>query len=430
MFKICDDQKTKLPLSLLIMLSLLSPLQLFIFIPNITSLFLLDNNLIINKYITITVYVLIMVITTIYIMFKPKHSFLLTKIFSVIILLSLIIINFMNLNILSYLLIVPYLIMIVTSIILYIHYLNYNTVWKLFISSTISLSIINLILNYIQFKYLIIILFILYTTGLFIIKINTSVIDNKIKNDKPSPIILVGTFIVINLASFFGYFALLFSYFLNNGSNILYISLLLGVLILLVVKNKFKIDTFHIINTYISIAFIGFALVLIPELRHLAIIFLSFGVIATNISYFLCNTLYYSFKTSLILLFIILNNIIVLLLTTYLFYILKNNIQNIITLFFIITIIMYIIIFTLMPFISNEYKKTMSKNNHTFYFDTLSKRENEIVKYLLSGYTSGGIAKELFISLPTVKTHISNIYRKLNINSKQELFKLLNEDNK
>ncbi len=83
-----------------------------------------------------------------------------------------------------------------------------------------------------------------------------------------------------------------------------------------------------------------------------------------------------------------------------------------------------------MPFISNEYKKTMSKNNHTFYFDTLSKRENEIVKYLLSGYTSGGIAKELFISLPTVKTHISNIYRKLNINSKQELFKLLNEDNK
>lgn len=92
---------------------------------------------------------------------------------------------------------------------------------------------------------------------------------------------------------------------------------------------------------------------------------------------------------------------------------------------FIITIIIFIIIFTLMPFISSEYKKTMSKNTQTYYFDVLSKRENEIVKYLLSGYTSGSIAKELYISLPTVKTHISNIYRKLNINSKQELFKLL-----
>jgi len=33
----------------------------------------------------------------------------------------------------------------------------------------------------------------------------------------------------------------------------------------------------------------------------------------------------------------------------------------------------------------------------------------------------------LYISLATVKTHISNIYRKLNINSKQELFELMKE---
>jgi len=84
-------------------------------------------------------------------------------------------------------------------------------------------------------------------------------------------------------------------------------------------------------------------------------------------------------------------------------------------------------IFTLMPYITIEYKKNMSENKHIFYFEALSKRENEIVKYILSGYTSGSIAKELYISLATVKTHISNIYRKLNINSKQELFELMKE---
>ncbi len=172
---------------------------------------------------------------------------------------------------------------------------------------------------------------------------------------------------------------------------------------------------------------IGFALILIPDLRCIALSLLSFGVTATNISCFLGNTLYNSYKSRLIVLFIILNNITILLLTTYIFYILKNNIPNIISIFFIIIIIIFIMIFTLMPYITIEYKKNMSENKHIFYFEALSKRENEIVKYILFGYTSGSIAKELYISLATVKTHISNIYRKLNINSKQELFELMKE---
>lgn len=187
-----------------------------------------------------------MLITTLFIIFKPKMSLIFTKILSLLILLSLIIINFIKLYTLSYLLIIPYSMIIITSISLYIHYLNYNTVWKLFISSTISLSITNLVLNYIQFKYLIIILLVLFTIGLFLIKINTNLIDNKIKNNKPSPIILIGTFIVINLATFFGYFALMFSHFIDNGTNILYLSILLAIIILLIFKNKFKIDTFHL----------------------------------------------------------------------------------------------------------------------------------------------------------------------------------------
>ncbi len=80
-----------------------------------------------------------------------------------------------------------------------------------------------------------------------------------------------------------------------------------------------------------------------------------------------------------------------------------------------------------MPFISNEYQKYFSRRKNDVFFDKLSKRENEIVNGLLLGHTSGQLAKELFISLPTVKTHISNIYRKLNINSKQELFQMVND---
>jgi DNA-binding NarL/FixJ family response regulator len=54
-------------------------------------------------------------------------------------------------------------------------------------------------------------------------------------------------------------------------------------------------------------------------------------------------------------------------------------------------------------------------------FAALSKRENQIAQLLLKGYTRQLIASELAISETTVKTHIHNIYLKLEISSKTEL---------
>ncbi len=53
----------------------------------------------------------------------------------------------------------------------------------------------------------------------------------------------------------------------------------------------------------------------------------------------------------------------------------------------------------------------------------ISHREREIVKYLVKGDSMEGIAKKLFISENTVKTHRRNIYKKLNINSIRELIR-------
>lgn len=50
--------------------------------------------------------------------------------------------------------------------------------------------------------------------------------------------------------------------------------------------------------------------------------------------------------------------------------------------------------------------------------DELSKRENEILTLLVDAKSNKEIADILFISIPTVKTHISNIYKKLNVTSR------------
>ena len=57
--------------------------------------------------------------------------------------------------------------------------------------------------------------------------------------------------------------------------------------------------------------------------------------------------------------------------------------------------------------------------------DTLTEREKQIVELLLKGRTSKLIADELYISLNTVKTHIKNIYSKLGVKKKSDLFKLI-----
>lgn len=51
----------------------------------------------------------------------------------------------------------------------------------------------------------------------------------------------------------------------------------------------------------------------------------------------------------------------------------------------------------------------------------LTNRETEVLGYLARGRTLPYIADALFVTTGTVKTHTTHIYRKLDVNSRQEL---------
>ena len=59
--------------------------------------------------------------------------------------------------------------------------------------------------------------------------------------------------------------------------------------------------------------------------------------------------------------------------------------------------------------------------------EKLSPREKEIANGILKGFSYKLVAMECGISIDTVRIHIKNIYRKLKINSKSQLFNLINK---
>ena len=73
---------------------------------------------------------------------------------------------------------------------------------------------------------------------------------------------------------------------------------------------------------------------------------------------------------------------------------------------------------------SSEEKLTISEAIANY---DLSKREAIVLKELMSGKENTVICEELFITTNTLKKHILNIYRKLGIKNRVQLFKMIKE---
>jgi DNA-binding NarL/FixJ family response regulator len=53
--------------------------------------------------------------------------------------------------------------------------------------------------------------------------------------------------------------------------------------------------------------------------------------------------------------------------------------------------------------------------------DRLTPREREVLRFIARGYTYKEVARELFISIKTIETHVSSVLRKLQLSNRREL---------
>ena len=77
---------------------------------------------------------------------------------------------------------------------------------------------------------------------------------------------------------------------------------------------------------------------------------------------------------------------------------------------------------------SSRIARMVIDNFHVNPNSPLTKRETEILQLISEGKTYTQISEDLFISKETAKTHIKNIYSKLQVNSKSEAIAKANQE--
>jgi DNA-binding CsgD family transcriptional regulator len=257
-------------------------------------------------------------------------------------------------------------------------------------------------------------------------------------------IIFIGSFI-LTVASLIGR---TFSY----GILMLFIGMAFSAVITFIFINKFNVSYLKLFGNYISLGLVGFALLPIEGMEGISFFILGipasltfWGIYLGNVAYNRHNARYIS---PLNILIGLISSAIGAILLNYfneipkaLILILCSVSIGFIALYFAFSHYFFEDFMSLnheediktdVPNISeyrtteNIIEKPIDINNT---FEQLTAREKEVAELILSGYTRGQIAASLYISLSTVKTHIKNIYSKLEINSKRELF-ILAETNK
>ena len=78
------------------------------------------------------------------------------------------------------------------------------------------------------------------------------------------------------------------------------------------------------------------------------------------------------------------------------------------------------ILYILQYFQKSFKEETTTNTNQENLLQYLTQREEEVLELLTQGVTYKGVAQQLFISETTVKTHVNNIFQKLQVNDRTQ----------
>ena len=275
----------------------------------------------------------------------------------------------------------------------------------------------------------------------------------KSSNYKRPIIPLIGNFIFIIFPTTLLLMATSIAETIKHGVSIMYLSASVMAIFLNIIKVKLRTNSIKAFAIFFMLTPLGFVFTILSTLKNqssslgiLACIFFGFSIVIANMWFFFSTSAFEIYPSRFIAAIGTGIGLVLALVHSVILESFRENLSILYYVYLVISIFLMILFYILEPYFIYSWKKTIedkkishNKKQSSIYteekkenakiellgMEKLSVQEENLAKLILQGYSESEIAKEMNITLNTQKSYRKNLYTKLNIHSRRELFNLL-----
>ena len=269
--------------------------------------------------------------------------------------------------------------------------------------------------------------------------------ENGVKTHKLPGVLFIGLFLLIGFSTLLLCFATAFAESFEGGVCILYLSAAAMTLALALLRKKLGGRSIRAFGGFFMLAVFGFVLavvsVSIPPLRYAAVILLGFIVALANMWMYFSAVAFGIYPTRFIGAIAAAQGLLIVLLHAGLLALLRSSLTLLYGIYAVVSVALMLTYHFLEPYFLYAWKQkhSLKKEISSAEMESdmppdknplllLSEQERNLVDLILAGYSGSSIATQMNITMNTQKSYRKNIYIKLDIHSKRELFELINKN--
>ena len=267
--------------------------------------------------------------------------------------------------------------------------------------------------------------------------------ENGVKTHKLPGVLFIGLLLLIGFSSLLLCFATAFAESFGGGVWILYLSAAAMTLALALIRKKLGGRSIRVFGGFFMLAVFGFVLAVVsvsmPSLRYAAVVLLGFIVALANMWIYFSAVAFGIYPTRFIGAIVAAQGLLIVLLHAGLLELLRSNLTLLYGTYAVVSVALMLTYHFLEPYFLYTWKQKHPPEKETPSADTesdtpsgknpllLSEQERNLVELILAGYSGSSIATQMNITMNTQKSYRKNIYAKLDIHSKRELFELVSK---
>lgn len=319
-----------------------------------------------------------------------------------------------------------------------------DTCWR---DGIISMSVGGLLISILQndlfsvsftaFTLLSVVLIALLSVLFFIIpaRIEADFVEKKNRGSLPG-ILFTGIWLISGFSTLLICFAASFAESVKGGVSTIYLSAAATALTLNLIRKRFGSGSVRVYGMFFAISVFGFVLALVspslPAAGIISCVFMGFVVMLANMWVFFAAAAFRIYATRFIGAIGAGMGLALALLHSELLELLRGNLPLLYSLYAAISMALLLVYYFLEPYFTYAWKKQGGQQTAdrpkqpAAPFAGLSEQEGVLVSLVLEGHTESSVAKMMNISINTQKSYRKNVYAKLDIHSKRELFMLAN----